>query len=109
MLDAIINYVYIIFVPIIAIAGTVWYMKSHTIISAGPEGEAKGCLGVFITFGLIGLAIVTFAMFALAWCVQFFLEHWKWFAVVAVVLFVLLLFGNNRSETSAEKAEVKKK
>ncbi|MEN6412822.1 MAG: hypothetical protein ABFC84_08665 [Veillonellales bacterium] len=108
MLDVIINYAYIIFVPIIAIAGTVWYMNSHTIISTGPEGEAKGCLGVFITFGIVGAILVTFAMYALSWCIQFFLTHWKWFAGGAVILVVLLLFGNQRSNPTSEKAEGKK-
>ncbi|MEN6413449.1 MAG: hypothetical protein ABFC84_11955 [Veillonellales bacterium] len=108
MLDVIINYAYIIFVPIIAIAGTVWYMNSHTFISTGPEGEAKGCLGVFITFGIVGAILVTLAMYALAWGVQFFLAHWKWVAGAAVVLVVLLLFGNQRSNPTAEKAEGKR-
>lgn len=108
MLDAIVNYAYIIFVPIIAIAGTIWYMNSHAIISTGPEGEAKGCLGVFITFGIVGVILVTFMMYALAWCAQFFLDHWKWFAGAAGILLVLLLCGNKGSETSGEKTGVKK-
>lgn len=102
MLDVIINYAYIIFVPIIAIAGTIWYMKSHTIISTGPEGEAKGCLGVFITFGIVGAIIVTFAIYALAWCVEFFLAHWKWFAGGAVILLALIYWGGRQSDAPVE-------
>ena len=108
MLDVIINYAYIIFVPIIAIAGTVWYMNSHTIISTGPEGELKGCLGVFITFCIVGAVIVTFVMYALAWFAGFFLEHWKWFAGGAGILLVLIYWGSTQSETAGDKLEVKK-
>lgn len=100
MLDVIINYAYIIFVPIMAIFGTIWYMKSHTIISTGPEGEAKGCLGVFITFGIFGAIIVTFAIYALAWCVEFFLAHWKWFAGGVGILIALIYWGGKQSEKS---------
>lgn len=105
MLDVIINYAYIIFVPIIAIAGTIWYMKSHTTISTGPEGELNGCFGVFITFGIVGAIIVTFAIYALSWCVGFFLEYWKWFAGGAGVLLALIYWGGKQSETSEEKKE----
>jgi hypothetical protein len=76
-------------------------MNSHAIISTGPEGEAKGCLGVFITFGLIGVAVVTFAIYVLAWCVGFFLEHWVWFAGGAVILIALMVWGSK--ENSADK------
>lgn len=100
MLDVIVNYAYIIFVPIIAITGAIWYMKSHTIVSTGPEGEAKGCLGIFITFGIVGAIIVTFAIYALAWCVEFFLAHWKWFAVGVGVLITLIYWGGKQSEKS---------
>ena len=108
MVDVLINYAYIIFVPIIAIAGTLWYMNSHVMLSTGPEGEAKGCLGVFMTFVIVGAAVVTFALYALAWCVAFFLEHWKWIAGAAVMVLILIALGNNRSsKASVDKAETK--
>jgi hypothetical protein len=102
MLDTIVNYAYIIFVPLIAIAGTIWYMNSHTIISTGPEGEAKGCLGIFITFLLVGLALVTFGLYALAWCI----DHWKWIAGGVAILVALVVLGSKGSSNSG-KAEAK--
>lgn len=105
MLDVIINYAYIIFVPIIAIAGTIWYMSTHTMISTGPEGEMHGCLSVFISFVIAGAVIITFVMYAFAWCVDFFLNHWKWFAGGAVILLALSFLGNKQPEPSEEKPE----
>ncbi len=92
-MDTIINYAYIILVPIIAIIGTWYYMSSHTIISTGPEGEAKGCFSVFLSFLIGGAILVTLGIYAIAWCIDFVMLHWLWFAIPIGIIIVLIVIG----------------
>jgi len=92
-MDTIINYAYIILVPIIAIIGTWYYMSSHTIISTSPEGEAKGCFGVFVSFLIGGAILVTVGIYAIAWCIDFVTAHWLLFAIPIGIIIVLIVIG----------------
>ncbi|WP_196590029.1 hypothetical protein [Pectinatus frisingensis] len=92
--DTVVNLIYFITVPILAIIGTYCYMNSHSIISTGPEGEAKGCFSVFLSF-LIGAGIlVTIIMAVFAWIIGFIVAHWIWFAVGAAVIVALVIAGS---------------
>jgi len=107
-MDTIINYAYIILVPIIAIIGTWYYMSSHTIISTGPEGEAKGCFGVFVSFLLGGAVLVTLGIYAIAWCIDFVTMYWLWFAIPIGIIIVIIVrgcfVGDDKKETVNDKA-----
>ncbi|WP_196600424.1 hypothetical protein [Pectinatus frisingensis] len=92
--DAVATPIYFIAVPILAVIGTYCYMNSHSVISSGPEGEAKGCFSVFISF-LIGAGIlVTIIMAVFAWVIGFIIAHWIWFAVGAAVIVALVIAGS---------------
>lgn len=103
--DSIATPIYFIAVPILAIIGTYCYMNSHAVISTGPEGEAKGCFSVFISF-LIGAGIlVTIVMAVIAHILGFIIAHWIWFAAGAAILIILVIIGANCSDDKKETVE----
>lgn len=97
------NLFVMILIAILTVLLTTLYMKNRTVISTGPESEAHGCLGVFITMGLISSAIVAFGFYAIAWCIDFIIEHWLWFVIPLVAI---ILYKNKDSEMSKFKKPI---
>ncbi|WP_196591297.1 hypothetical protein [Pectinatus frisingensis] len=106
--DAVATPIYFIAVPILAVIGTYCYMNSHSVISTGPEGEAKGCFSVFISF-LIGAGIlVTLIMAVFAWVIGFIIAHWIWFVVGAAIIVGLIIIGSKDSPQEKAPAAAEK-
>lgn len=101
--DSLVSIIYFIAVPILGIAGTYSYMKSHTIISNGPEGEAKGCFSVFLSFLIGAVILVTIILKIIEMGIGFLISHWIIFLIGIVIIVILGIIGLRKAGDEVEE------
>ena len=91
-----------IFALVVAVLGTAYWYKTHTVISTGPEAEAKGCLSVFATFFIAGIFLAVILIGVLASVFEFIIDHWIIFGGIAAVLVGLMIMGKKQSDKESQ-------
>ena len=91
-----------IFALVVAVLGTAYWYNTHTVISTGPEAEAKGCLSVFATFFVAGIFLAVILIGLLASVFEFIIDHWVIFGGIAAVFIGLMIMGKKQSDKESQ-------
>lgn len=95
--------IFLIVVPVLAVAGSYHYIKSHIFITDGPVGNVKSYCSVFLEFLIGGWIVAALILEFVGLFIDFVMEHWKWFAGGGAVIIALLVIGTNSSDDTNKK------
>lgn len=97
--------IFLIVVPVLAVAGSYHYIKSHIFITDGPVGNVKSYCSVFLEFLIGGWIAVALILEFVGLFIDFVMEHWKWFAGGGAVIIALLILSAVASDDKNKQVE----
>lgn len=95
--------IFLIVVPVLAVAGSYHYIKSHIFITDGPVGNVKSYCSVFLEFLIGGWIAAALILEFVELFIDFVMEHWKWFAGGGAIIIALLIIGTNSSNDTNKR------